>query len=61
MNPENYLFSKLAEKNLQLDEMVNEKDLFVPYEIKVEKRINENLYLHPWQANYLVLAHLTKN
>ena len=50
----------MAERNMNLDDDVSEKDLIVPYEIKVEKRINENFYLHPWKANYVILSELSK-
>lgn len=30
----------MAERNMQLDEVVLEKDLLVPFEIRVEKDIN---------------------
>ena len=33
----------------------------IPYEIRVEKRINENFYLHPWNTNYVALSELSKS
>lgn len=51
----------MAKKNLSLDERVTSKDFIIPYEIKIEKKINENFYLHPWQTNYLVLSEMTSN
>ena len=45
---------------MNLEDSVAEKDLIVPYEIKVERRINENFYLHPWKANYIILSSLNR-
>ena len=46
---------------MNFDEAVTEKDLMIPYEIRVEKRINENFYLHPWSTNYVALSELSKS
>lgn len=50
----------MAAKNMNFDDEVTEKELVIPYEIRVEKKINENFYLHPWRANYLVLSQILK-
>lgn len=50
----------MAAKNMNFDDEVTEKELVIPYEIRVEKKINENFYLHPWKVNYLVLSQILK-
>ena len=59
-HPENFIYLKMADKNHELDDDIDEKDLYVPYEIKAEKIINQNFYLHPWRANYIMLSEIPK-
>ena len=51
----------MADKNNELDDKIDEKDFYIPYEIKVEKKINENFYLHPWRANYIILSEIANS
>jgi len=46
----------MAKKNISVQQHVSEKEFVVPYEIRLEKKINEHFYLHPWQANYQILS-----
>jgi hypothetical protein len=39
-NPEHEIYGKMAVKNLSNDDKVSAKDFAIPYEIKIEKRIN---------------------
>lgn len=48
----------MAKKNISADQRISEKEFIVPYEIRLEKKINENFYLHPWQANYQALSEM---
>ena len=59
-NPEHYINAKIAEKNMSYDDEIQSTELVIPYEIRVEKKINENFYLHPWKTNYLVLSQIMK-
>ena len=56
LNPEHYLYDLMAKKNISVQQHVSEKEFVVPYEIRLEKKINEHFYLHPWQANYQILS-----
>lgn len=48
----------MAKKNISAQQRVSEKEFIVPYEIRLEKKINEHFYLHPWQANYQILSEM---
>lgn len=40
LNPEHYLFSLQSKRNMSSDQKFTEKELIIPYEIRLEKRIN---------------------
>ena len=40
VNPEHELFEIMAKKNISSDQRVSEKEFLVPYEIRLEKKIN---------------------